>query len=411
VKIIICGAGIAGLAAARGLVDHDVEIVIIERSPQPRRQGYMIDFFGPGYDAAAELGVLDDLRRRAHAIDRVSWHNRSGHRTATMRYAAIARAADGQLISLMRPDVEEALRESVDGRVEFRWGAAVTEVQNAADGVRVVLSDGSRVDGDLLIGADGIHSTVRRLTFGPEERFLRPLGFHTAAWMFDDPAVRDLVGDRWVMTDTLNAEVGLYGLDGDRVAAFGVHRTDDVGLPADPARSIREAYRGLGWIVPRVVEQCPPAAEIYYDIVAQVEVPDWVDRRVVLLGDSCQAVSLIAGQGASLAVAGGFLLSRLLTGGADIDTALAAYQERWRPVVEVKQQAGRDGVRWFLPGSRRTQLLRRLIMNASALPGVSRLMVDGLIGKAGNTIPDTEVPRAADLAELSVTERPQGRRG
>lgn len=393
-RVIICGAGIAGLALARGLCDHDVEVVVVERSARPRQQGYMVDFFGPGVDAAARLDVLDELRDRTHSIDRISWYDGSGRRTASMRYDRIAEAAEGKLLSLMRPDIEQVLRRSVEGRVEIRWGTAVEDVRTATDHVRAELSDGTALEGDLLVGADGIHSQVRRSVFGPEEEFLRPLGFHTAAWAFTDPVVREQVGAQWVMTDTMDAEVGLYGLTGDAVAGFGVHRTSEVTLPADPRAAAREAYGGLGWIVPRVLEHCPPGPEMYYDLVAQVEVPRWVEGRVVLLGDSCQAVSLIAGQGASLAVAAACLLSRaLLAAGTDVDAGLRSYEERWRPVAEAKQQTGRNGVRWFLPRNRRGLLLRRLVMNLSGLPGVSRLMIDGLAGKQGTVLADLEANR------------------
>lgn len=382
-RIIICGAGIAGLAAARSLIDQQHEIVIIEKSPGPRRQGYMIDFFGPGYDAAETLGVLEELRAKAHAIDRVSYVNARGHRTATMRYDTIASSQQGRLMSLMRPDLEEVLRSSVADRVEFRWSDTITAVHNAVDGVEVDLASGERLSGDLLIGADGIHSSVRQMVIGPESDFLRPLGFHTAAWIFADAEIRALVGDRWLMTDTIDAEIGLYGLDGDRVAAFGVHRESSIDLPDDIPAAVRRAYTDLGWIAPKVVGHCPPPEEVYYDLVAQVELPRWTDRRVVLVGDACQAVSLIAGQGASLSVAGAQLLGQMLAEHDDPTVAIEAYEKQWRPLAEEKQAVGRRGTRWFLPSNRRTVWLRRLLLNASGVPGVAALISQGLIGKGG----------------------------
>lgn len=347
----------------------------------------MIDFFGPGWDAAEQLGVLGELRARAADVNRISYIDRRGRRTATMNYGAISRMVDGKLISVMRPDIEDVLRRSVEADVGLRWGSAITAVHNGASSVTVELSSGERISGDLLIGADGIHSTVRRLVFGPEQDFLRPLGFHTCAWLFDDPEIRAAVGDRWLMTDTVDAEVGFYGLEGDRVAAFGVHRTDDPGLPADPPGEVRSVYPPLGWMVPRAVAGMSDPADLYYDVVAQVEVPRWYDRRVVLLGDACQAVSLIAGQGASLAVAGARLLSELLIE-ADVDRAVETYQRRWRPLVAEKQRVGRNGTRWFLPSNRGTIWLRRLMMNGSGLPIVARLMTQGLLGKAGTGAAD-----------------------
>ncbi|WP_433540176.1 FAD-dependent monooxygenase [Streptosporangium sandarakinum] len=411
-RAVICGAGIAGLAAAQRLDAHGWDVVLVEKAPGPRRQGYMIDFFGLGYDAARKMGVLPRLKELGYRLDEVRYLDESGRLRARLDYERFGRVLDGRLLSIMRPDLELALRERVADRVDLRYGCGVTGVENIGDGenggdggrdgdggdgggVRVTLADGTTLDADLLIGADGIHSAVRRLVFGEEERFLRYLGFHTAAYVFDDPEVYKAVNGRFCLTDTAGRQMGLYGLRDGRVAVFTVHRAIDPALPEDPRTAVRRACSTLGWLVPRALEHCPEPSEVYYDQVAQIEMPRWSRGRVALLGDACGAVSLLAGQGASLAVAGAYLLGeRLATADPaspaaspdSVESALARYQERWRPVVTEKQKVARSGVEWFLPSSPARLRLRRLALRLMNLPGPDRYFGTVLIGKSAATL-------------------------
>lgn len=385
-KVIICGAGIAGLALAQRLATSGREVVLLERAPGPRTQGYMIDFFGVGYEAARAMGVLPRLHDLGYHIDGVRFVDAAGRSRAQLRYEVFSRAAHGRLLSIMRPDLELALRESLPGEVELRFGARVTGVDDRPDGVRVTLADGEVIAADLLVGADGVHSTVRGLVFGDEHDPLRYLGFHTAAFTFRDPAIHARLGDRFCLTDSIDRQVGLYGLRDGRVAAFAVHRAEHPALPDDPRAALTEEYRSLGWAVPAALAHCPPADQVYYDQVAQIEMPRWHRGRVVLLGDSCAAVSLLAGHGASLAVAGAHVLAEHLSpigtpAAAEISSALERYERRWRPIVEEKQRVGRGAARWFLPRSPTQQRVRRVVLALSGVPGVGRLIAGSLAGK------------------------------
>ncbi|MFD7657135.1 FAD-dependent monooxygenase [Actinosynnema sp. NPDC059797] len=369
-RVLISGAGITGLALAHrlGTLGHDV--VVLEQSPAPRTAGYMIDFFGPGYDAAERMGVLPRLRELGYRVVEAAYLDDRGRRVAGMRFDRVARAVDGRLLSIMRPDLERAFREDLPATVGLRFAARVVGVEQDADRVTARLADGTTATGDLLVGADGVHSAVRRLVFG--EGHLRHLGFHTAAFVFDDPHVHELVRDRFCLTDTVGRQVGFYGLRDGRVAAFTVHRTSSPDLPEDPRAAVLETYGSLGWVVPRALARCP--AEIYYDQVAQVELPRWSSGRVVLAGDACGAVSLLAGQGASLGIGGAWVLA------SHLDDP-AAYERAWRPVVEDRQRVARSGARWFLPDSPLRLRARRVAMRLSHLPGVDRLITTSLVGK------------------------------
>ena len=379
-RVVVCGAGIAGLAAAErlGALGHDV--VVLEQAPGPRQQGYMIDFFGPGYDAAEATGLLPRLLDVGYDVSEAGYLDAAGRRRAGLSFKRFAAPRGGRLVSLMRPDLEAALRAQLPPAVEVRYGAELVGLRDGPEEVRVELADGTALVADLLVGADGIHSAVRRLLFGPERAFVRYLGYHTVAFSFVDPDIHAALGDRFCLTDTTDRMIGLYGLRGDRVAVFGVHRAADPTLPADPGAAVHDAYREMGWVVPRVLEHCPSGAQLYYDVVAQIELPRWTRRRVALVGDAACAVSLLAGQGASLGIAGAYLLADRLARAGSMDEALAGYESRWRPVAEATQRSARRGMTWFLPRTAGQLRTRRLVLRLAMLPGVDRLVSATLTG-------------------------------
>lgn len=382
-RVVICGAGIAGLTLANRLATLGGEVVLLERAAGPREQGYMIDFFGPGWDALAAMGLLPAVEEVSYHIEEVTLVDKDGRQRASVRPAQFA---NGPLLDIMRPDLERVLREHLPPRADLRFGTGPVQVAERDDGVRVVLDDGGVLDADLLVGADGIHSTVRRLVFGDEARFLRYLGFHTSAFVFDAPDIHAMVRDRASLTDSVGSQMGFYGLRDGRVAAFAVHRTADPEPPRDVRAAVRAAYHGLGWAVPTALDRCPPSEEIYYDVVAQIEMPHWSRGRVALLGDACYAVSLLAGQGASLGVAGAFVLADQLARVQSIDTALASYEQLWRPVAEEKQRTGRVGARWFLPATRGQLRIRRAALHLAQLPAFDRLVGAIVAGKSTGLI-------------------------
>ncbi|WP_016906059.1 FAD-dependent oxidoreductase [Streptomyces xiaopingdaonensis] len=387
-KAVICGAGITGLALAHRLHALGWEVTVLEKAPGPRTQGYMIDFFGPGYDALEAMDLLPRVQKSSYRIEEASFLDATGRRRAGLKYGQFTKVTGGRMFSIMRPDLEQALREQLSDSVELRFSTGPAALTETGQGVRVELSDGSALQADLLVGTDGIHSTVRELAFGPEERYLRHLGFHTAAFTFRDPELHERVRGGFFLTDTIGRQMGFYGLRDGLVAAFAVHRTQETTLPRDAREALRHEYGTLGWIVPRVLANCPPHQEVYYDHVAQTTVPHWSRGRTVLVGDACYAVSLLAGQGASLGIAGAYVLAEQLARHATLDQGLEAYERTWRPIAEEKQQVARSGARWFLPASPLQLRARHIMMKLSRIPGVDHRIAAALVGKTTGVVPE-----------------------
>lgn len=387
-KAIVVGAGIAGLVTARqlGLAGWDVDV--LERSPGPRPDGYMMDFFGPGFDAAVRIGLYPRLADVAYDVEALEYVDAAGRATARLNYRTFARAAGGHLLSLLRPDMERAALAALEdvpaGRVRVHYGASLTRV-HADDGGASVGGDGlpgAGLDGDVLVGADGIHSQVRAGLFGPEDTFLRPLGMRAAAFIVHDEVLNARLRSRFILTDSLNRTAGVYGLRSGDVAAFLVYRDPPPGGATRQAsrETLRREFAGLGTPVDRVLELCPDHP--YDDVVAQVVMPGWTRGRAALVGDACGAVSLLAGQGASLAVAGGALLGELLGAAQSPDgiaPALRTFEHRWRPTVEAAQASGRRAAATFLPASRARRLLRRWAVRGTALPVIDWLVAGQIL--------------------------------
>ncbi|MER6791881.1 FAD-dependent monooxygenase, partial [Amycolatopsis mediterranei] len=260
-------------------------------------------------------------------------------------------------------------------------------VDDLGDRVRVTAGE-HVVEADVAVGADGVHSAVRRLVFGEDENYLRYMGFHTAAFVLTDPEIAAAVGDRFCLTDSIARQMGFYGLRDGRVAAFAVHRTGDRRLPEDPRSALREEYGSLGWLVPRALRHCPPAEAVYYDQVAQVDMARWSSGRVVLVGDACYAVSLLAGQGASLGVAGAYVLGERLARAVSISDAFSDYELLLRPVVTEKQDVARRSARWFLPATPFQLVVRRTVLRLARLPLLDRYVATVLAGKPTALVAD-----------------------
>lgn len=368
-KILIVGAGIAGLTLALCLERHGHEPIVVEKSSALRDGGYMIDFFGPGFDAAEKLGLRPELEAMHFDLQRMTYLYPSGKPKFSVPLAALRALYDNRILNFLRGDLERLLYSKAEDRVEIRFGSAFDRFEQDSQTVRAWFADGQSETFDLLVGCDGVHSRVRGLAFGREENFARFVGYYAAAFILDRPLETAVPTDAFYTLGLPGRQVSVYPIRDNRVATLFLHKADRhlADFSSEAIRSeLRTVYSGIGWIIPELLDRWDEAREVYFDQTEQIELPRWSDGRVVLAGDSCQSVSLLAGQGASMALAGAYVLAdELAAGKGDLPSTLARYEAKLKPTILAKQKGGRDFARWFVPDSDFRMALRDLGMRAA----------------------------------------------
>jgi 2-polyprenyl-6-methoxyphenol hydroxylase-like FAD-dependent oxidoreductase len=335
----------------------------------------MIDFFGPGFDAFEKLGLLPELERIHYLIAQVSFADATGRPRTSLPYPVMRkRLFADRHFNFMRGELERLLCDKLQPGTVIHFGASVESIDDSSESVKVRLTNGTLCDCDILVGADGLHSQVRKLMFGSEEQFFRFMGFYTAAYIIDR-VLPEAPSNEFRTVTVPDKQVGIYPIRQQRTATFFLHRAErpmkHVSRQTAEAE-LRRVYGGMQWIVPELLDLMPQAESIYFDSVAQIVMPTWSRGRVVLVGDACWCVSLLAGQGASMAVAGGYVLAEELNRTpTDLAAALARYEARLRPAAEQRQASGRNIARWFVPENQFGIMVRDFFLRTSVWPGLS----------------------------------------
>ena len=377
-RVVICGAGIAGLCLAWCLERAGHQVVVVEQSPHLRDDGYMMDFLGSGYDASERLGLLEDLASIHDPVDRFTIVDAAGRERVSLPYSLLRKRLFGNRhFNFMRGELVRLLARRVEGHVDLRLGTTIASIQQRTSSAAVTLTDDTVHEVDLLVGSDGVHSLVRRLVFGAESQYVRFLGDRAAAFVIDHPSSSLDPGGAVVTMTVPNRQVTIYPVRGARVATFFLHRVgDDVRArqKSSACGELQAVYGDLGWRVPELLSRCSSAGPVYFDDVQQIRMPSWCAGRVVLIGDACQCVSPVVGQGASMAVAAAHVLADELSRTTNVQSALQAYERRLKPAIERQQAAGQRLAKWFVPADAFRLRIRNLVTEMSAWPVVAAVL-------------------------------------
>jgi 2-polyprenyl-6-methoxyphenol hydroxylase-like FAD-dependent oxidoreductase len=345
VKIAINGAGIAGPALAYWLWRYGHEPVLIEKSLRLRTGGYVIDFWGGGYKIAERMGLTGELHASGYEVDEVRLLDGNGRKVGGFAADVFRRNLDDRFVSLPRGDLAAMIYRSIDGQVETLFGEQISSIEHHDSGVDVEFERGRPRRFDLLIGAGGIHSPVRALAFGADEKFEKRLGYRVAAFEADGYQPRDeLVYVAYCVPGRM---VARFALHNDRTLFLFVFVDDHTNCPdpLDPGRTktvLRDVFAELGWECPQILQEAQSADDIYFDQVSQIITDSWSCGRVALIGDAAGAVSFLAGEGAGLAMMEAYVLAgELATAGNDHREAFRRYERQLRPLVEAKQKSAR----------------------------------------------------------------------
>lgn len=387
-KIMICGAGVGGVALACQLVDRGHEVHLVEIAPALRGGGYMIDFFGPGYDTAERMGLLDELAGIEQHVDNLVFVDDKGAERLRVGYADMRLAFRNRLFNFPRGELARVLYERLGGRARTTFGTSVESFTQDSNGVQVRLDNGQIHHCDLLVGADGIHSRIRKLMMqargvaGADP--IHYLGYHAVSFAVSAGAVPEIQEPSFFMWTAPQRVASLYPQDGRHVVflAYAAEAPPADRSAAAVRRALKEHYADAGWIFGRLLDGLDTDQEVYFDEVSQVKLDDWSHGKVTLLGDACGCVSLLAGQGASLAVGGAEVLARQLDEAGSVEEAVARYQAQMMPAIARKQKAGHRMADWFVPATGLHVVLSRMFMRMLKVPGLRWLAASGVDSSA-----------------------------
>jgi 2-polyprenyl-6-methoxyphenol hydroxylase-like FAD-dependent oxidoreductase len=342
-RIIINGAGIAGPTLAYWLREAGHQVLLVEAAPQFRRGGYVIDFWGVGYDIADKMGLLPRIRELGYQVREARLVDRHGRQCGGFSVDVLGRMTNGRYTTLRRSDLAAAIYGALGGTVETLFGDSVARIEEAGPCVRVGFDHAPPREADLVVGADGLHSRVRRLVFGPDAGVEVSLGYHVAAFAIEGYRPREELV--YVVHNVPGRQVSRWSMREDKTLVLFVFR--DEYLPAERPSNEQErkavlahVFADVGWECPRILAAMESVRNIYFDRVSQIRMGCWTKGRTALIGDAAACVSLMAGEGSGLAMAEAYVLAgELRHCGGDHGAAFARYQQRLMPFLKRKQRS------------------------------------------------------------------------
>ncbi len=380
-KILISGAGIAGPTLAYWLTRYGLTPTLVETSSTLRTGGYVIDFWGAGFEIADRMGLLEEISREGYKMKEVRVVNQSGKRVAGFPANAFGRMTRGRYVSIPRGELAASIFGKIEGKVETLFGDSVDHIEQMGGGVRVTFKRGGVREFDLVVGADGLHSRVRELVFGPESQFEKYLGYKVAAFEIEGYRPRDELV--YVMYTEIGQQVGRFAMRGDRTMFLFIFADEDPGGPSEIRAQkalLRKRFGNGKWECPQILDALDRTDDLYFDRVSQIRMDSrrglWSRGRLTLVGDAAFCVSFLAGQGSALAMVAAYILAgELHRSNGDYAEAFRRYQELFEPFVLNKQQAALRFAGTFAPKSKSALFLRNQIFNLLSIGWVADLAI------------------------------------
>jgi 2-polyprenyl-6-methoxyphenol hydroxylase-like FAD-dependent oxidoreductase len=383
-RIAISGAGVAGAALAHWLHRTGHTPTVIEQAPKFRSGGYMIDFWGVGYQVAKRMGIEDPIRATGYRIEWLRSVGAGGGIKADLDVNVFRRMIGDDFTSLPRGDLAATIYATIEDEVETTFGDSIATVDECGDGVGLTFENSAPRDFDLVIGADGLHSNVRRLVFGPEEDFERYLGCKVAACVVDGYRPRDELV--YVTYSAPGRQLARFAQRGDRTMFLFIFRAEREGASMAPKDQLRNEFGDVGWESREILAALDDVDDLYFDVVSQIRMEHWSRGRALLIGDAAGCISLLGGEGTGLAIAEAYVLAgELARAGADYRRAFEAYESRMRPFITAKQAGAARYIPFFATRTRWGLWIRNLALRAMNFSPLATLF-------AGSVRDDFELP-------------------
>jgi len=375
-SVLISGAGIAGPTLAFWLNKAGFEVTVVEQAPVLRKGGYVIDFWGLGYDIAERMDLSGEINRLGYHMSEMRIVDSQGQRITGFGIRVFRELTGGRFVTLGRADLSRLLFEKIKDTTEVIFGDEIVELQEEADGVWIQFKHAPQRKFDFVVGADGLHSKVRGLVFGQQARFEKELGYLVAG--FEARGYRPRDEKVYVVYSQPGRMVARFALHDDRTLFLFVFADTERFFPTHDLCAqkaiLRERFNDRTWECPRILHELDQTRELYFDRVSQIKMDRWSRSRVALVGDAAFCVSLMAGQGAALAMTAAYVLAgELDKAKGDYDQAFVKYEEVLRSFIGAKQTGAERFAAAFAPKTQWGLLFRNQVIRMLRIPGLARL--------------------------------------
>jgi len=371
-SVLINGGGIAGPCLAFWLTRQGHAVTITEQARLLRTGGQAVDFRGPALVVLEEMGLLSQVRANATKMGPLVLVDRRGKQIGRLPAEVIS----GEL-EIFWGDLAGILHEAVREDVDCRFGVRVTALADDAGRIEATFSDTSTGTYDLVFGADGLHSGVRSLIFGPDAQHVTQLGQHFGFFLMDNYLRLDHCG---MALRLPGRTVALHATDPNKPARPSFFLADpqlvfDYRDTEANKRLFAERFAGMGWEIPTLLNGLAKAPDVYFDSIAQVHLSRYSRGRVCLVGDAAWCASPRSGMGTSLAVVGAYVLAHELRAACgDHAAAFAKYQQLLVPYVARCQKLAIDSLKLENSSSAWIGRLQNVGVRLLGIPGVSKLV-------------------------------------
>jgi 2-polyprenyl-6-methoxyphenol hydroxylase-like FAD-dependent oxidoreductase len=392
-NILISGAGIAGPTLAFWLARAGHSVTIVERAPDLRMGGQAVDLRGAGRTVVERMGLMPQAKAVMLHQQGMSWVDGRGRARARMGVDAFGGEGFISEIEILRGDLAQLLFDETRDRVTYVFGDTITELSQDEHGVDVAFAHRAPARFDLVVGADGLSSIVRRLAFG--EGGKQSLGCLIAWFTAPDPGDLDGWYEMFLPGRGRNASLRPGSVPGEAKAAFGLRVEPGVTLPSrreDQQALLTQRFTGAGWRVPELLSAMETSNDFAFAEIGQMHLPTWSRGRVALIGDAAASPSPLTGLGTSVALVQAYVLANELTAaGGDHARAFARYEQICRGYVTTAQDMPPGGASGFAPNSGLMIGLQLLSMRLATRWPV-RLLLEKQFAKAGTMeLPDPVV--------------------
>jgi 2-polyprenyl-6-methoxyphenol hydroxylase-like FAD-dependent oxidoreductase len=370
-RILISGASISGPVLAYWLTLRGFDVTVVERATELRKTGgHAVDLFRPAMEISEKMGVLPQIEALATGTDTLTMYRQWSDRPIHVDLTKIVGAVSDRHVEIMRDDLSEAYYDAGRDDVEYIFGDSIMAISPDGD---VTFEHSAPRRFDVVVGADGLHSNVRRLVFGDDAGRTQWLGGYLAVQSVPKALAREGEMDMHIGAGLLAGIYTAAPLD-DARGLFMFRSKEELQYHyRDVLRQkelLRNAFAGMDPTVDGWLDQLEDTPTFYFDSITQLQLDTWSRGRVTLVGDAAYCPGPAVGGSTSIAVLGAYVLAgELAQANGDYTRAFASYEQQMANPVRRSRAFARTVSKSLVPGSKtQAWALTHATQLISALP-------------------------------------------